>query len=642
MRNHSDRRKTPALLPRRPVRTHRLGSHIEPLEQRMLLAGDLLVSVYDSTAGQSVLRYDDSFQPVSGGVATNTQGLTSPQGLVVAPDGTFYVSSLTTAQVLHFSRDGSFLDVLGANDGTHLALSTPSALAFGPNGHLYVADLLQTKIFQFDTTSTTQQYLVGQDTSLGFLPSGFTFDAVTDELIVGGFLTQNVVRINSQGAQTTLIPFNSGINPSGIISLPNGDLLISDFDLGSEPFQHHQIVKYDAALGTTSQFIDLTFPVGTGDKDGYPPQPTVMKIDSDGNLLVGLSPDHNLNGAIQKYNLTTGAYIETLISGIGTPTGLGFLPATSVVGRNIFYNQSKFDGNSAAVNAADDGAIATDKSAYFAGTGIAPTSSITSYQKGINGIMVDVMNPAGTITAADFSFKVGASNDPGSWLSAPAPANVIVRPGAGVGGSDRVEIVWANSVIKNTWLEVTVKGNDAAGGFDTNTGLATSDVFYFGNRIGDTFLLGSPVAAVTNATDEIQVRVNGGNFVPLTNVYDFNRDSLVNATDQIIVRSNGGTLIRINIGLPSSAPLADPANATDTSSAVAFALAASSSPRAVALAGAAYGDVQQPPPSSEYRARTERYFELLAANGPEHFSSDADGFDPLFADEEVDSLLASL
>ncbi len=280
---------------------HRLGSQIEPLERRMLLAADFLVSVYDSTDGLSVLRYDDNFQPTAGGVASDPDmletGLTSPQGLAVAPDGTFYVSSLTTANVLHFDHDGNFIGELGANDGTAVSFSTPAALAFGPNGHLYVADLLQTKIFQFDTTSATQQYLSGEDTSLGFLPSGFTFDANTDELIVGGFLTQNVVRVDSMGILTTLVPFNSGINPSGIVSLPNGDLLISDFDLGSEPLQHHRIVKYDASLGTTSTFIDLTFPVGTGDKEGYPPQPTVLQVDSDGNLLVGVSPDHNLNGA---------------------------------------------------------------------------------------------------------------------------------------------------------------------------------------------------------------------------------------------------------------------------------------------------------------------------------------------------------
>ncbi|REK12709.1 MAG: hypothetical protein DWQ37_10785, partial [Planctomycetota bacterium] len=42
---------------------------------------------------------------------------------------------------------------------------------------------------------------------------------------------------------------------------------------------------------------------------------------------------------------------------------------TEVLGRQIFYNGSKFDGFSTAINASDDLAIATDKSAYLPGSG---------------------------------------------------------------------------------------------------------------------------------------------------------------------------------------------------------------------------------------------------------------------------------
>ena len=48
-----------------------------------------------------------------------------------------------------------------------------------------------------------------------------------------------------------------------------------------------------------------------------------------------------------------------------------FTVAISVTGRMLFYNQSKFDGNNSAINAADDAAIASDKSAYIAGSGLA-------------------------------------------------------------------------------------------------------------------------------------------------------------------------------------------------------------------------------------------------------------------------------
>src|SRR5262245_24180409 len=103
------------------------------------------------------------------------------------------------------------------------------------------------------------------------------------------------------------------------------------------------------------------------------------------------------------------------------------------------------------------------------------SKTASSYSRGINGLMVDVAGPHGAFTAADFTIKisnqVGANNTPSTWLAAPVPSTVVVRAGAGTSGSDRIEIIWnvADSP-KNRWVEVTVEGNDAAGGFNTNTG----------------------------------------------------------------------------------------------------------------------------------------------------------------------------
>ncbi len=117
-------------------------------------------------------------------------------------------------------------------------------------------------------------------------------------------------------------------------------------------------------------------------------------------------------------------------------------PPASVVGRYVFYNNSKFDGHDPAAGAADDAAIATDKMPYLAGTGISPPTAATSYSAGINGIMIDVAHLHGPVTADDFTFKIGDTNDPGTWATAPPPSQILVRPGAGDGGSDRIELVW--------------------------------------------------------------------------------------------------------------------------------------------------------------------------------------------------------
>src|SRR5262249_39582136 len=95
----------------------------------------------------------------------------------------------------------------------------------------------------------------------------------------------------------------------------------------------------------------------------------------------------------------------------------------TVSGRYVFYNDSFFDGNDpAAAGAADDAAIATDKSALLPGqtaTGV----NLTSYSNGINGVMIDIAglaNPAG-LSKADFTFRAGIGGDPSTWSAAPEP-----------------------------------------------------------------------------------------------------------------------------------------------------------------------------------------------------------------------------
>ena len=110
-------------------------------------------------------------------------------------------------------------------------------------------------------------------------------------------------------------------------------------------------------------------------------------------------------------------------------------PAAAVVDRRIFYNTSKWDGEDAAANAADDGAIATEKQALMPGL-TATFANFTSYSRGINGVMIDIQGLAGTPTAADFLFRKGNNNKPygddpisplDDWPSAPAPASITVR-----------------------------------------------------------------------------------------------------------------------------------------------------------------------------------------------------------------------
>jgi len=208
------------------------------------------------------------------------------------------------------------------------------------------------------------------------------------------------------------------------------------------------------------------------------------------------------------------------------------LVPAQVVGRYVFYNNSAFDGADPAANAADDAAIATDKQALLPGQ-TASFANYTSYWRGINGVMVDIENLPGTPTAFDLYYNVGNDDNPDGWPCAPTPTSVTVRHGAGVGGSDRVTILWNDGAITNTWLRLTIKAT-------ANTGLSEPDVFYFGNAIGETG--NSPTDAKVTPTDAIGCRNNphtSQNPAGITDAYDFDRDTHVGPTDEIVCRENG-------------------------------------------------------------------------------------------------------
>ncbi len=213
---------------------------------------------------------------------------------------------------------------------------------------------------------------------------------------------------------------------------------------------------------------------------------------------------------------------------------------STVVDRHIFYNQSAFDGNDAAITANDNDAIAPDKSPLFPGAGQATLANITNYTRGINGIMVDLSSGVdhSGITAADFVFKAGANNSPNLWDPAPAPGAISVTPGGGVSGSDRVTITWAAGSILDTYLEVQVLAT-------AQTGLADTDVFFWGNLLGET-ADATPAGAFARsvAADRGPILSGGTQInVGITSRLDINK------SNSVTIAADGGPILSAGTGL---------------------------------------------------------------------------------------------
>ncbi len=231
----------------------------------------------------------------------------------------------------------------------------------------------------------------------------------------------------------------------------------------------------------------------------------------------------------------------------GTPGTMG--NQTAVMARQVFYNNSTYDNYGTGIDASDDLAIAADKEPLFP-TRTADFENYTSYVHGLNGIMIDVLNlPHPEL--ADFEFVVGSSSDLLSWPRAADPDDWNVRPGSGVGGSDRITFIWDDGAIAGQWLRVTVAAS-------ATTGLSRPDTFYFGNAVGDSGNL--PTNAFTDGFDFAETRDHVATQVNVEHPTDFNRDGRVDGADLSIVRDNTTNFVTaLPLLAPPRLPAAPPA-----------------------------------------------------------------------------------
>ncbi len=219
----------------------------------------------------------------------------------------------------------------------------------------------------------------------------------------------------------------------------------------------------------------------------------------------------------------------------------------SVVGRQVFYNNSTgYGGN----------AIAPDKVALLPGQS-SSFANYTNYVLGLNGLVIDIKDLPSTLTPAqmldNLQFARWDGIDANGFVSLPSGANPTVQSivaGAGVGGSTRVFVTFADNSLRNTWVRTTVLAN-------TTTRLPSNDVFYFGNVVAD-FNVGNTATRLrVNAQDTSMVRNNQSvlpNSVVVTNIYDVNRDGRVDAADTSLVRNNQqvlGIVAPISVALPA-------------------------------------------------------------------------------------------
>ena len=395
----------------------------------------------------------------------------------------------------------------------------------------------------WNDTNVTVPYTVA-DTLSGVSPNSPASPLVITTAGTGVTGTVTVTDVAGNSATFTSAAFNINMTPPTVTinmaagqASPTSNASINFTAVFSEPVTDFASADVDLCDCTTGGTLACAVTNSNGDKMTY--NVAICGMGGCGSV-VAFIPAGMAHDVAGNANLAS-------TSANNTVTYTPALPA-QVVGQYIFYNNCKWDAHTGYTNGDpapgpwDDAAIATDKSALLPGQ-TATYANYTDYVKGIDGIMIDISGLNGyTPTVNDFQFQVGNTSTPNTWGAAPTPAAITDRVGAGVNGSDRITITWADNAIQDEWLQVTALA--------ANLGLSANYVFYFGNQIGSVGVNPSSTRVTAIDASAVQANYSGLSMVPITDPYDINRDKSVNAIDASTVQANytglGSSLILLS------------------------------------------------------------------------------------------------
>ncbi|MBD2384838.1 PEP-CTERM sorting domain-containing protein [Cylindrospermum sp. FACHB-282] len=219
---------------------------------------NLLDSLYPTDS--AVLRYSPTGEFL--GVAASGNGLIRPYGNAFGPDGTLYVSSFRSNQILKFNPvTGDFLGVFASDNnngqGSLNGLNGPNGLVFGPDGSLYV---------------TTEGTANDADGNLAF-PYESQVLRYSPAQVAGTEPTTNPTVLISQ---PTPLPESFGfVSLLGLAIAPNNDILVSDFAGGIRRYNSDGLLLETLSTNYTgtnpsNNFIGgLTFGAGSSSNNLY-------------------------------------------------------------------------------------------------------------------------------------------------------------------------------------------------------------------------------------------------------------------------------------------------------------------------------------------------------------------------------------
>jgi sugar lactone lactonase YvrE len=210
-----------------------------------------------------------------------------PDDLVLAPNGSIYVSDVTEGTIKEYTTEGQLNTILSG-------LSAPEGMAFLPDGSMVIAEQGTNRLVRYHLQSKTLLPfldLVNNTNNLGV--DGILFDGTN--LIVPDSPNGTVLEVSVDGK--TVRQIASGlVRPTGAWTEPDGNLLIAD-EYGNAVFRLHR----DGTLEKVADF----------------PIPDDVIADASGNIFVVTLGDDAVHVLTANQDLI-------LVSGLNNPQGIIF------------------------------------------------------------------------------------------------------------------------------------------------------------------------------------------------------------------------------------------------------------------------------------------------------------------------------
>ena len=215
------------------------------------------------------------------------ENLPEPDDLVLAPDGSVYISDVTEGTIKQYTPEGQLNLVLSD-------LSAPEGMAFLPDGTLIVAEQGANRLSHYDlNTRTLTPFLDLPNNTDQLGVDGILWDGTN--LIVPDSPNGTVLEVSADGK--TVRQIASGlVRPTGAWREATGDLLIAD-EYGNAVFRLHRD--------------------GTLDKVAYFSVPDDVVEDASGNIFVVTLGDNAVHVVTEDQDII-------LVGGLSNPQGIIF------------------------------------------------------------------------------------------------------------------------------------------------------------------------------------------------------------------------------------------------------------------------------------------------------------------------------